>query len=277
VGGDNFHEFEKAGWSERGVVDEYEHALSRLTAQSVPALLDAARVSRGTRFLDLATGPGHAAQAAADRGATVVAVDFSPEMVARARRRGVDAREGDATALPFADESFDAVVISFGMLHFADPDRVLAQARRVLAPEGRVAFTVWAAPERAIGLNIGRRAVEAHGDPNAAAALPVGPPFFRFSDPEECIRTLHRAGFAECRVSEVPQTWRLASADELIRGLTEGTVRNRALLRAQPTDSLSRIHAAMREMTRPYVQADGSLEIPTPAVLASAVRPARSV
>jgi ubiquinone/menaquinone biosynthesis C-methylase UbiE len=264
-----FHEFERTGWSERSVVDAYELALSSLTVQSVPALLSAAGVSRGTRFLDVATGPGHAAVAAIEKGALVDAIDFSPEMVARARQRGVNAREGDAQALPFSDQSFDAVVIGFGMLHFADPERVLTEAKRVLVPGGRVAFTVWSTPERAIGLSLARRAVEAHGDPNASSLLPQGPSFFRFSDLEESIRTLRSAGFDDCNASEIPQTWHLDSVDALLRGLGEGTVRNRAILRAQPADALSRIHAGMKELVAPYVQSDGSLAIPTPAVLAS--------
>src|SRR5262249_56363460 len=101
--------------------------------------------------LDVATGPGYVAAAAVRRGASVVAVDFSEAMLAEARRHhpAIDFRSGDAEALPFPDASFDAVVMSFGLLHLARPDQALAEAHRVLRPRGRLAFTVWDRPEQA--------------------------------------------------------------------------------------------------------------------------------
>src|SRR4051794_24412904 len=98
-----FHDFEQAGWER--AAEFYGDAFGGLTAQTAPALLDAARVTRGTRMLDVASGPGFIARAAADREAAVIGVDFSPAMVAEARRRnpGIDFREGDAQALTFGD------------------------------------------------------------------------------------------------------------------------------------------------------------------------------
>jgi SAM-dependent methyltransferase len=266
-----FHSFEWAGWSEPEVVRAYELALTPVTAQSIPALLDAAGVTRGTRLLDVATGPGHVAAAAVDLGAAVAAVDFSPAMVELARRRGIDAREGDAQALPFSDQVFDAVVTSFGMLHFAHPEQALAEAQRVLVPGGRMAFTVWASADRAVGLGIAQRAVELHGDADLTA-LPPGPSFFRFSDREECLRTMRGAGFDACSVIEVPMSWHLGSIEELLRALEEATVRTRALLRAQSTGALAKIRDAIREGLAPYEKTSGGFEIPMPAVLASGMR-----
>jgi len=167
-------------------------------------------------------------------------------------------------------------VSNFGMLHFSDPERALNEARRVLVPGGRVAFTVWASAERVIGLSVAQLAVKAHGDPAASAALPQGPAFFRFSDHEECVRTLGNVGFEQCRAIEVAQVWRLASVEDLLTALAQGTVRNRALLRAQPDDARARIERAVRAGVAPWVGTDGTLELPMPAVLASgAVTPRR--
>lgn len=266
----SFESLEKAGWSDGGVVETYGELTVRLTAQAIPALLEAVGAGRNTRLLDVATGLGNAAAAAAARGARVSAIDFSSAMVERARRihSGIEFREGDALALPFPDRSFDAVVCNFGILHFADPDRALAEMWRVLVPSGRAAFTAWASPERAVGFSVAQAAVRAHGDAAAAATLPQGPAYFRFSDHDECVRTLSKVGYEQCRVVEIPQVWRLASTEQLLRALAEGTVRNRALLRAQPAGARTRIERAVREGVAPWITASGSLEIPMPAVLA---------
>jgi ubiquinone/menaquinone biosynthesis C-methylase UbiE len=149
-----FREFERAGWESN--TTNYDAAFARLTTQSAAALLDAANVADGTRLLDVASGPGYVAGLAVARGADVVGVDFSAAMVDHARRTQPDARfqEGDAEALPFGDGSFDAVVMSYGMLHLAHPERAIAEAARVLVPRGKFAFTVWAVPEETIGFSI---------------------------------------------------------------------------------------------------------------------------
>jgi len=95
------------------------------------------------RVLDLACGPGLVAAAAVGRRALPVGLDFSSAMIALARadHPGIRFEEGDAEVLPFADEAFDAVVANFGIHHVAEPNRALTEARRVLRPGGRVAFT----------------------------------------------------------------------------------------------------------------------------------------
>ena len=264
-----FHAFEQAGWE--SIPQAYQDAFGTLTTQAVGTLLDAARVGPGVHVLDVATGPGDVAAAAAGRGATVVGLDFSAGMLAEARRHhpGIDFRAGDATALPFPDASFDAVVMSFGLLHLAHPDQALAEGRRVLRAGGRLAFTVWEKPDASIGFGIVLRAIQRHG--RLDVPLPPGPPFFRFSDPEECRRTLLAVGFEAPAVTTVPQVWRLASLDALFDVMRGGTVRTAGLLRAQTPEAQDAIRAEIREAVRPY-QHGSVIEIPMPAVLASAVR-----
>ena len=81
---DAFRDFEHAGWTSN--VSEYEAAFARITSQAIGPLLDAVDLRRGARMLDVATGPGYVAAAAAERGARAVGVDFSAPMVARARK-----------------------------------------------------------------------------------------------------------------------------------------------------------------------------------------------
>ena len=67
---------------------------------------------------------------------------------ARAHAPGIEFVHGDATALPFDDESFDAVVAAFVLLHLGTPEHAVAEAARVLRPGGRAAFSVWDVPAR---------------------------------------------------------------------------------------------------------------------------------
>ncbi len=270
VDAEAFTKFEHAGWE--AVAQRYHHHFARLTAQTAGPLLEAVGVADGVRVLDVATGPGYAAAAASLRGADAVGVDFSAAQVALARSQypTLEFHQGNAEALPFPDESFDAVVSNFGMLHFARPERMLAEAHRVLRQGGRVAFTVWAKPEDAKGFGIVLGAVETHGDMDVP--LPPGPPFFRFSDGEECRRVLAGAGFVAPEIAQVAQVWTLPAPEALFDAVHEGGVRVRAILRAQAPEALDAIRGAIRDGAKAF-ERDGVTEIPMPAVLASAAKP----
>jgi len=98
----------------------------------------AARVPRGGRVLELASGPGYLAIEVARRGYRVTGVDVSRSFVAIARANAagaaVDFVHGDAAHLPFADASFDHVVCMAAFDSFSDPVGVLAEIHRVLVP-----------------------------------------------------------------------------------------------------------------------------------------------
>lgn len=215
-----FRAFEHAGWQQAAT--QYAQDFEQLTTQTVEPLLAATLVTKGTRLLDVATGPGYVARAAAERGATVVGIDFSPAMLERAARNAptVEFREADATELPFGDASFEVVTMNYGLLHLSEPERAVAEAYRVLCPGGRFAFSVWAGPDAALGLGITLSAIQRHG--NIAAPLPAGPPFFRFSDSNESNRVLCQAGFERPLVQRIPQVWRLGSPEALYEVMLHG-------------------------------------------------------
>jgi ubiquinone/menaquinone biosynthesis C-methylase UbiE len=180
---DTFSRLEHAGWQK--VVRAYQRSFGGLTIQTVEPLLDAVGAGPGIKLLDAAAGPGYVAAAAATRGAEVLGVDFSSSMVAATQQQHPEIKfcHGNAESLPFESASFDAVAINFGMLHFAQPDRALEEACRVLRTGGRVGFTVWSKPDKAVGFHIILDAIRTCGNINVA--LPEGPPFFRFSDARE--------------------------------------------------------------------------------------------
>jgi len=118
-------------WSPSG----YAHHAGFVPELGAPLLERLAPVA-GERILDLGCGDGTLTARLVERGATVVGVDASPDMVTAARARGLDARLADATALAF-DGEFDAV-FSNAVLHWIhDADRVLDGVHRALRPGGR--------------------------------------------------------------------------------------------------------------------------------------------
>jgi ubiquinone/menaquinone biosynthesis C-methylase UbiE len=264
-----FHTFEKSGWERASA--HYDDAFGALTRQTAGPLLDAAAVSPGSRVLDVATGPGPIAAAAAARGADVIGLDFSAAMIAEARRQhpSIAFREGDAEALPFDASTFEAVVMNFGLLHLARPDTAMAEAYRVLRGGGRYALTVWAPPEEAVGFGLVLAAVREFGNPDVP--LPEGPPFFRFSDQAEFRRTLEHAGFSDVQVHTLPLTWRLPVSDAVFDAISRGGVRTAAVLRAQTPAALESIRAAVRRGVERY-ERDGLFVVPMPAVLASGTK-----
>lgn len=106
---------------------------------------------RGERILDVAAGTGTSSASLAASGAHVVAADFSPGMIDVGRRRqahlaNVEFVQADATALPFADNEFDAVTISFGLRNVVEPEKALAEFFRVTKPGGRVVICEFSTP-----------------------------------------------------------------------------------------------------------------------------------
>lgn len=142
---------------QQGAWSAGDYAVVGTTLQIVgESLCEALDLRSGQRVLDVAAGNGNASLAAARRWCEVVASDYVPALLERARERAaaerlpMEFREADAEALPFADASFDAVVSTFGVMFTADHDRAAAELLRVCRRGGKIGLANWT-PEGFIG------------------------------------------------------------------------------------------------------------------------------
>lgn len=265
-----FRQFEYSGWQQS--VEQYDAFFGSLTSQVIDPLLDSVHAGVDMKILDIASGPGYVASRAFQRGCKVVGIDFSDAMVAKARATYPDIEfwQGEAEALPFNESEFEGAVMNFGLLHLAQPEEALRQAFRVIRSKAKFGFTVWTKPEESVAFKIVLRAIETYGDSNVA--LPVGPPFFRYSDPEQCISALKNAGFSNPTVKIVSMLWELADYNELFDAFYRGTARTGGLLRAQTNQAIEDIRAAVRDSVSIYIK-NNKLALPMSSVLASAQKP----
>jgi ubiquinone/menaquinone biosynthesis C-methylase UbiE len=268
---DAFNVFEAAGWEKQAA--GYEGFFGPVTTRVGGPLLDAAHIRPGKRVLDVASGPGYVSAEAAARGATTVGVDNAEAMIAIARRSHpqLEFRRGNVEDLPFPDQAFDAVVGNFIMLHLGRPERAASEFVRVLAPDGRLALTVWDVPEKARILGVLIDAI-AQAGAGATGEIPAGPPIFRFSDEREFYRLLREQGLDEIEVTTIAFSQSSSSADELWHGLLGGTVRTSGLIFAQTEDVQRKIRKAFDHVVREYRVGD-RLEIPVSVRLASGRKP----
>ena len=124
--------------------------------EGAAAFIERLGLKPGEQMLDVACGTGNLALPAARAGARVTGIDIAPALVvqlaARAAAEGLtlEAREGDAEALPFADDSFDTVVTMFGAMFAAHPQQAANELLRVTRPGGRIAMANWT-PEGFVG------------------------------------------------------------------------------------------------------------------------------
>jgi demethylmenaquinone methyltransferase/2-methoxy-6-polyprenyl-1,4-benzoquinol methylase len=163
-------------------------------------------VRPGDRVLDSCCGTGDLAVACARAGGTVTGLDFSERMLERARRKSgqIDWVQGDALALPFEDDSFDAATVGFGVRNLEDLDCGLAELARVLRPGGRLGVLEITRPQGFLQpfYNVWFGTVV----PVLGKLLPGGSAYTylpasvkRFPGPVDLARFLREAGFSEVR------------------------------------------------------------------------------
>jgi ubiquinone/menaquinone biosynthesis C-methylase UbiE len=258
-----FKSLERDTW-QRGAGD-YDHLFSPVTREAIQPLLDALGVGAGQRLLDVCSGTGHGVGAALERGAIAEGIDLAPAMVAIAQDAYPQGRfaVGDGEALPYARHTFDAVSCLFGLNHLPDQPRALAEAYRVLRPGGSYGFTMWCPPGPSVFHALVQDALQRHGTPVPAPAMPS--PALRFGEPGPCSQALLEAGFADPQVQELPLAFALESAETLL-ALARTSPRVSRQLSLQPEAQRKAIETAILSTAETY-RCDNVLRIPIPALL----------
>lgn len=184
--------------------------VARLTVPFGDVLCEAVDLSPGSKVLDVATGTGHVALAAARRFCEATGVDYVPELLETARRRAeaegleVEFTEGDAESLPFDDASFDYVLSAIGVMFTADHQRAANELVRVCKPGGRIGLASWT-PTGFVGQML--KTVGRHAPPPPGALPPT-----RWGT-EDTIRELFGGTVSELTFSVANVTQRFVSPE----------------------------------------------------------------
>jgi ubiquinone/menaquinone biosynthesis C-methylase UbiE len=239
----------------------YDQAVGNLTRQLIPTLLRLARLGPGQRILDIASGTGLAAEAAAGIAGPsghVVAADISPAMIEVARERlggfaNLSFTVENGGSMTFPDGSFDAVICNMGLMYFPDPARGLAEMRRVLRPRGSAAVSVNTTPARSMMSRV-LVVIDRH---LPAVGNRAGPACFDGS--EARLRLLFEtAGFREVETTTETRSMSFPSFDAYFGGVERGAGNVGQEYMSLPDE----IRHAVREETRREIgDAGGPVEV----------------
>ncbi|HEY7456713.1 MAG TPA: class I SAM-dependent methyltransferase [Solirubrobacterales bacterium] len=253
-----------SGWEAR---NEWMTAITGVVNEWIVAQVDP---RPGQTVLDLAAGPGDLGFRVAERvgdGGHVLSTDFSPEMVAAARRIGdgrgltnVEYRVLDAERMDLDDESADAIVCRWGYMLMADPAAALRESRRVVHRGGPVAFAVWATPERNPWAALPAKTLVERG--HLPAPEPGAPGIFALADPGRIRALVTGAGFGEPELEEIAFDFDYADFEDFWEALVRLAGPLARALKPLPEDELAATRAAIEASLAPFRQEDGSYVAP---------------
>lgn len=223
---------------------KYDDFMGRYSKPLASGFADAAGVRLGMTALDLGCGPGALTGALTDGiGATAVsACDPSPSFVAECARRhpGVVVRQGSAEAIPFEDNTFDAVLIQL-VLHFVtDPETAAAELARVLRPGGVIGACVWDSDE-------GMQMLSHFWKAALSVDLDISPRTqqLRFGAPGEIVSLLAAAGFDDLSETTMTVSSTYDDFDELWAGFLAGIGPAGAYCLGLPADVRAQVRSHM--------------------------------
>ncbi|MEP3278724.1 MAG: methyltransferase domain-containing protein [Stappiaceae bacterium] len=229
-------------------------------------LCDAADIRPGHSVLDVACGSGATTRIAAERvspGGAVTGLDCNEGMldVARSRMPLITWTHGQAEALPFEDNMFDAVLCQFGLMFFDDRQQALSEMLRVLRPGGRMAVSVWDKAENSPGYAAMIDLIDRLFGNQAADALRA--PFI-LGEPEKFHSLFEGVGMGEAIFATQMQSARFASIEDWVRMDVRGWTLSDMIDEA----GYAKLLAEAKEVLKEFAGPDGAVEFPAPAHIA---------
>ncbi|WP_121744190.1 class I SAM-dependent methyltransferase [Natronorubrum halophilum] len=238
-------------WSAAG--DDWAELLAPTVSSIWGPVLDLARVTRGSRVLDVGCGSGDVLAQAQLRGATVSGVDLADSLleIASDRLPEADLRLGDMMTLPFEDDAFDAVVSLNSLMFAGDPVEALREARRVLTPDGRLAVALWAEEEINEFRHVVRALVSVLPEP------PAGDGPFALSEPGVLEEVISEAGFEPFETRCVPTPFTFVDREHYL-GAVLGMAPGQSVLRQVDEEA---VIEALLEAGEEFRRDDGSYRL----------------
>jgi len=266
-------EMARTGQVSTSAADVYEEFfLPALFQEWPPRMVDAARVGAGQKVLDVACGTGVLAGVASHCvGATgrVVGLDCNDGMLAVARRRApqIEWRQGRAEALPFASDSFDAVMSQFGLMFFDDRRAAIREMSRVLRPGGRLVLAVWDTLENTPGYAAVTELLQRLFGEAVAGALRAP---YALGDREGLRALLGEAGVPDAQITTHKGTARFPSIEAWVHTDVKGWTLADMINESQYARLLDEARRALQR----FVDDQGAVSFPAPAhVVISTKRP----
>jgi SAM-dependent methyltransferase len=269
---DDYREESRKRWGDQAAGWEAQRDLVRTATMPVSAwMIDAIDPQPGQTVLELAAGTGDTGLLAAELiepGGTLICSDFSPEMLAAARRRAeelgienVRFKQIDAeTSIDVEAASIDGVLCRWGYMLMADPETALRQTRRVLKPGARLALAAWSGPDDNPWsvlpmLAMVERGVIEPPDPSAP-----GP--FTWGEEGLIAQQLDAAGFTEHHVEPLDFPMAYSSAADWWDSQSALSGRLTAALRQASDEDVAAVRAALERHAERFAAGDGTLRIP---------------
>lgn len=255
----------------------YDEKIAPMTGEYAEALIEILEVHDGVRVIEIAAGSGALTRKLAPRVASILATDFSGQMIGRLKahlERGgttnVECAVMNGMELDVEDGQFDRAVSNFGVMLFPEPGRGISELRRVLRPGGRAVVSGWAGPDHfeAFGTFLGavRKALPDLPPP------PGPPPIFSLADPAVFTAHMEAAGFDDVRIDLVERHLDAEGVDELWDMLTSGAPPAQALLERIGEGGAAKVRAALGEILSERF-GDGPIRLRNVATVGSGVAP----
>lgn len=215
---------ESWGAASRGYAENVAPLLMRPFAEELVARLD---IDENSTVLEVGAGSGALTEVLFPRVKSVFATDFSPEMIEVLRERlmavgatSVQCDVMDGQALTLGDSSFDAAACSFALMLFPDRHKGFAELCRVVRPNGRVAISGWAGPDKFEAFGLFLAALRAAFPETPPPPSP--PPVFSLADPTEFTAEMEAAGFRDVEVDYVAREVEVPDFETMWITLTAG-------------------------------------------------------